>query len=266
MFVRRPSTTVLVLLISILGLAAAPAAALAGAEKSSLFLQRSSRMYRAIKGAPTTPSRTWLPKPALGPRRKISAHSSVLPKTLTTKIIPRRAGRDLLAPRSLRGPLAHRPRSTSPPPKVSPPATSQSKRSVPNSPPDRILTQARNYLGTPYRRGGSLETGRATDCSGFVQFIYQKSNIDLPRSSTEQAREGAVVSRTLDLARLLPGDLLFFGPRGRHINHVGIYLGDGKMIHASNSCGKVVISDLSQPQYKGAFVVAKRLPEVQYPK
>jgi cell wall-associated NlpC family hydrolase len=128
------------------------------------------------------------------------------------------------------------------------------------------VAQARHYLGVPYRSGGSLETDRSTDCSGFVQFIYQQSNIDLPRSSSEQAQEGAVVTRTLDFSRLLPGDLLFFGQGGRHIGHVGIYLGEGQMIHASNSRGRVVISDLRQPYHEGAFVVAKRLSEAQSPK
>ena len=261
---RTPSTTVLVVLISILCLAAGPGTAWGGAERSSLFIQRSRRICRPVQGAPFPRSRTLLSKPAHGPLRRISAHSSLLPKTSTRKIIHHRVGRDLLAPRSLRGPLAHRPRSTSPPQKVSTPATSQSKRSASNKPSDRILKQAYNYLGAPYRLGSSLKTSRATDCSGFVQFIYQKSNIDLPRSSTEQAREGQVVTRTLNLARLLPGDLLFFGNRRRHINHVGIYLGEGKMIHASNSRHKVVISDLQEEPYlQGAFVVAKRLPEVQ---
>jgi cell wall-associated NlpC family hydrolase len=110
-----------------------------------------------------------------------------------------------------------------------------------------------------------LEKGRATDCSGFVQFIYQNANIDLPRHSSEQAREGKAVAYTLDFAKMRPGDLLFFGPRRRHINHVGIYAGDGKMIHASSSSGRVVISDLRQPRLKGSFVVAKRLSEIQSP-
>ena len=149
-------------------------------------------------------------------------------------------------------------------PKLSSSSRPQAKRFTANKPKDRIVAQAYHYLGTPYRLGGSLETGRATDCSGFVQYVYQKSNIDLPRSSREQAREGQVVSRTLNFARLLPGDLLFFGNRRRRINHVGIYMGDGRMIHASNSRHKVVISDLrEEPYLQGAFVVAKRLPEVQ---
>ena len=62
------------------------------------------------------------------------------------------------------------------------------------------------------------------------------------------------------------GDLLFFGPRRRHVNHVGIYAGGGKMIHASRSSGRVVVSDLSESYLERSFMVAKRLPEVQSPK
>lgn len=248
---------VLAMLISLLCLAGGPSAVLAEAAKSSLSPQGSSSICRTIPGAPLTRS----PNPAIGSLRRISA-STVLPKTPTTKIIPPGDRRDLLAPSSLRGPLARLPRSTLPSPKFLPAATRPANRSAPNNLPDRILTQARHYLGTPYRLGGSLETGRSTDCSGFVQFIYQKSNIDLPRSSSEQAREGKAVAYTLDFAKMRPGDLLFFGPGRHHINHVGIYAGDGKMIHASNSSGRVVISDLSQPRLEGSFVVAKRLSEV----
>lgn len=250
---------ILAMLISLLCLAAGPAAALADAAKSSLSRQGSSSMCRINPGAPLTRSRTLSSNPAPGSLRRISA-STVLPKTPTTRFIPPGGGRDLLAPKSLRGPLARLPRSTSSSHKVSPP----SKRSAPNKLTDRIVTQARHYLGTPYQSGGSLETGRATDCSGFVQFIYHQANIDLPRSSSEQAQAGKVVTRTLDFARLLPGDLLFFGQGDRHIGHVGIYQGDGKMIHCASRRG-VIISDLDDPYHDGTFVVAKRLPEVQSP-
>ena len=261
MLAGKLSKIVLGMLISIFCTAAGPSAVLAGAAKSSLSLQGSSSMCRTIPGAPLTRS----PNPAPGQLRRISS-STVLPKTPTTKVMPPGSKRDLLAPRSLRGPLAaNLPHAASSPQKVSPPSTPPSNRSAPNNLPDRILTQARHYLGTPYRLGGSLENGRATDCSGFVQFVYQKSNIDLPRSSSEQAREGKAVAYTMDFAKLQPGDLLFFGPRRRHINHVGIYAGDGKMIHASNSSGRVVISDLRQSNHEGSFVVAKRLSEVQSP-
>ena len=128
-----------------------------------------------------------------------------------------------------------------------------------------ILTQAKYYRDTPYARGGSLEQGYATDCSGFVQFIYHGFKIDLPRSSAEQAQVGKVVTCAMDFSKLLPGDLLFFRRGGRSVGHAGIYLGEGKMIHASNHRNGVTITDLRQPYYEGTFVVAKRVFEVKYP-
>jgi cell wall-associated NlpC family hydrolase len=96
------------------------------------------------------------------------------------------------------------------------------------------------------------------DCFGFVQFICSKANIDLPRSSSEQAREGTMVTRSLDFAKLRPGGLLFFSRGRRHVGHVGIYLGEGKMIHATTWRLGVTISDLLQSSYRDSFVVAKR--------
>jgi cell wall-associated NlpC family hydrolase len=265
MIVGTPSKIGLVILISILGLAADPGAALAGAAKSSPAMLGRSSLCRTIQGVPLARSLAMSSHPAPGRLRRIPA-GAMLPKTSKMKIISPAGGRDLLAPRSLRGPLAQRPRFNVPPPKFLALAKAPTKRSGSPNLPDRIVAQARQYLGIPYQLGGSLETGRATDCSGFVQFIYQNAHIDLPRHSSDQAREGKAVAYTLDPAKLHPGDLLFFGPRRRQINHVGIYAGDGKMIHASSSSGRVVISDLSQPRLEGSFVVAKRLPEVQSPK
>ncbi len=128
-----------------------------------------------------------------------------------------------------------------------------------------VLAQAKYYEDTPYSRGGSLERGYATDCSGFVQYIYHNFKINLPRSSAEQAQVGRVVTCNMDFSKLLPGDLLFFRRGGRSVGHAGIYLGEGKMIHASNHRNGVTITDLRQPYYEGTFVVAKRVFEVQYP-
>ncbi|MFZ0052279.1 MAG: C40 family peptidase [Desulfobaccales bacterium] len=130
---------------------------------------------------------------------------------------------------------------------------------------DLILAQAKYYRDTPYARGGSLQTGNATDCSGFVQYIYKGFKINLPRSSAEQAQVGKVVTQDMDFSKLLPGDLLFFR-RGGRVGHAGIYLGGGKMIHASNYRNGVTVTDLRQPYYEGTFVVARRVFEVQYPK
>jgi cell wall-associated NlpC family hydrolase len=162
-------------------------------------------------------------------------------------------------------------------PVISPPHSQvQSQKSAPllgrshvqlnlNDLSERLVAQARHYLNTPYKRGGSLERGNATDCSGFVQYIYESCDIKLPRSSSEQAHEGKVVARTMDFAKMIPGDLLFFRLGRRRVGHVGIYLGEGKMIHAADRRHGVVVSDLSQPYYRGKFVVAKRiLTERQY--
>ncbi len=75
-----------------------------------------------------------------------------------------------------------------------------------------------------------------------------------------------VVTRTLDFAKMLPGDILFFGHSGHRIGHAGIYLGNGEMIHASGRRQGVVITDLRQSSYDGAFVVARRVFEAQAPK
>jgi cell wall-associated NlpC family hydrolase len=111
--------------------------------------------------------------------------------------------------------------------------------------------------------GASLETSSATDCSGFVQFIYHGFKIDLPRSSAEQAQVGKTVTRRMDFSKMLPGDLLFFR-RGHHVGHAGIYLGSGKMIHASNHRTGVTVTDLREPYYTNTFVVAKRVFVVKY--
>ena len=110
-----------------------------------------------------------------------------------------------------------------------------------------------------YVWGASLETGSATDCSGFTQFIYRICKINLPHSSAEQAQMGQVVTRRMDTSKLQVGDLLFFRDNGHAIGHVGMYLGEGKMIHACSSGGGVVVSKLNQGYYVNHFVVAKRV-------
>ena len=129
-----------------------------------------------------------------------------------------------------------------------------------------VLAQAEYYKHARYCRGASLQTSSSTDCSGFVQYIYHGFKIDLPRSSAEQAQVGKTVTREMDFSKMLPGDLLFFRRGGNHVGHAGIYLGDGKMIHASNPRNGVTVTNLREPYYEGTFVVAKRVFEVQFPK
>jgi cell wall-associated NlpC family hydrolase len=126
---------------------------------------------------------------------------------------------------------------------------------------DRLLADACHHLNAPYRRGASLEHGRATDCSGFVQYIFGNFNIDLPRSSAEQSQVGKLAARQMNFAQLKPGDLLFFKRSGHRIGHVGIYMGEGKMVHASDHRRGVTITDLHQSRLARSFVVAKRVLE-----
>ena len=113
---------------------------------------------------------------------------------------------------------------------------------------------ARTYLSIPYRYGA--ESRKSTDCSGFVQQVFREFDIKLPRTAREQFTVGMKVDRT-DLAS---GDLLFFRTRAKksYPTHVGIYLGNGKMIHASSRSRKVVISDVNHPYYVKRYVGAKR--------
>ncbi len=182
------------------------------------------------------------------------------------KVTPQRDGRFLLEPltpkKTLNTPLSQPPRPETKNDRVSsnPPKFSTSE---PWNFSELILSQANAYKHAPYARGASLATSSATDCSGFVQFIYHGFKIDLPRSSAEQAQVGKVVTRQMDFSKMLPGDLLFFR-RGGPVGHAGIYLGEGKMIHASNHRYGVTVTDLRQPYYQGTFEVAKRVFEVKY--
>jgi len=119
---------------------------------------------------------------------------------------------------------------------------------------DRLQQAARRWLHTPYRLGGSDSTG--VDCSALVQHIYRDVyGLNLPRSTHGQRRLGFSVA----FAYLRSGDLLFFRMRpSGPLDHVGVYLGQGRFVHASSSRG-VVISSLNDPFYRRHFVTARRV-------
>ena len=117
----------------------------------------------------------------------------------------------------------------------------------------QIVDNAKKLLGTPYVWGGS--TTKGFDCSGFVQYVMNLSGISLPRTTTEQYKVGTYVAKS----SLQPGDLVFLQNTYRSgISHVGIYIGDGKMIHASSSKG-VVTSSLSSSYYTQHYYGARRV-------
>jgi cell wall-associated NlpC family hydrolase len=106
---------------------------------------------------------------------------------------------------------------------------------------DSIVVKARGQVGTRYKLGGT-KPNVALDCSGLVRYVMSALDVVLPRTAQSQAKEGVAVEK--NLAALKPGDILTFG-RGKRISHVGIYIGDGKMVHASTSQRRVVETKLS---------------------
>lgn len=111
-----------------------------------------------------------------------------------------------------------------------------------------LLDEAYKWLGTPYKYGGTTKKG--ADCSGFVQVVYKDAlDIKLPRVS----REMGDFCKKVDKGKMYPGDLVFFAiGKSKKVNHVGMYVGENKIIHASASKG-VIISDLDTDYYKKHF-------------
>ncbi|HEY9517344.1 MAG TPA: C40 family peptidase [Gemmatimonadaceae bacterium] len=105
---------------------------------------------------------------------------------------------------------------------------------------DSIVALARAQVGKRYVLGGETPS-RGFDCSGLVQYVTAALHIDLPRTARLQARTGDAIPA--DTSRLLPGDVLTFG-RGKSASHVGIYVGDGRFVHASTSAGRVIETKL----------------------
>jgi hypothetical protein len=132
--------------------------------------------------------------------------------------------------------------------------------SLDNDPDAEHLEEAvEKFLGIPYRRGG--ETRRGTDCSGLMRQIYgDLFGIRMPHNSGGQSSLPFLTRIPRD--ELSPGDMIFFGPNKRRINHVGMYLSDGKFIHSSSRKG-VTISSLDSRYWGSRFIVSKRVKGLQ---
>ena len=117
---------------------------------------------------------------------------------------------------------------------------------------DGIIATAKQYIGVPYVWGGSTPNG--FDCSGYVQYVYNRHGITLPRTSKEQYSVGSWVSKS----NLQPGDLVFFNTDGNGVSHLGIYIGDNQFIHASSSKG-VTITTLSNSYWAARYYGARRV-------
>ena len=118
-----------------------------------------------------------------------------------------------------------------------------------------VLMRAISLVGTPYRYGGNTPEG-GFDCSGLVNYVYRDMlDLRLPRSSRELAQ---VQGPRLERNRLASGDLVFFGS-GREVSHVGIYVGEGRFVHAPSSGGTVRLDRLDGPYWVSHYSGAKRV-------
>ena len=118
---------------------------------------------------------------------------------------------------------------------------------------DELGRYIREWLNTPYQFGGTTKKG--VDCSGFSsQVMLNIYNIEIPRTAEDQFNQGKKIRD----GWLSPGDLVFFkNVRGRGIDHVGVFLGNGRFVHASTSAG-VIVSDLEEDYYRKRYVGACR--------
>lgn len=126
--------------------------------------------------------------------------------------------------------------------------------SLPNGQAVQILALAREMLGQPVVWGGASPSS-GFDCSGLVQYVYQQTGITLPRTADLQF----LVGRTVSIAALQPGDLVYFTTYEPGASHVGIYIGGSKFIHTSFSKGIVAIGDMNDSYFVQRYYGAKRV-------
>jgi len=125
-----------------------------------------------------------------------------------------------------------------------------------NADSKEIIEDAKEHLGGRYVWGGTRPSG--FDCSGYVQYLYKKEGVNLPRTAMAQSQMGKDVTKS----ELTKGDLLFFkttDTRQVPITHVGIYMGNNKFIHAASKKLGIIVSQLEGGRYESKLVRAKRV-------
>ncbi len=118
----------------------------------------------------------------------------------------------------------------------------------------RVVKIAEQYLGLPYIYGGSTPAG--FDCSGFTSYVYKQLGYSLYRSSYQQINNGVPVSKS----ELMPGDLLLFKqPGASRISHVGIYVGNGMMIHSPRTGDVIKYASIVSGYFNNCYYAARRI-------
>jgi peptidoglycan DL-endopeptidase LytE len=123
--------------------------------------------------------------------------------------------------------------------------------------PNRLVEAGFQLIGVKYRFSGLSEKS-GLDCSGLVKTLFSKFDIELPRCSRDQYKQGEKIDRE----NLEVGDLVFFSSGGKTPTHVGIYVGNDKFIHAARKAKQVIVSDLSKVWYSMRYLGARRIMEL----
>ena len=118
-----------------------------------------------------------------------------------------------------------------------------------------IASYALNFVGNPYKWGGTSLT-KGADCSGFVQSIYKQFGYQIPRTSGEQASSAGYTNVTPNPDHLLPGDLIFYTNNKGVVDHVALYIGNGKIVHAANKKDGIKVSSYkTRTPYKARRII-----------
>ena len=134
---------------------------------------------------------------------------------------------------------AHKPRQA--------PAPHRTSRTAP------VVQYALSFQGTPYVWGAETPE-EGFDCSGFVQYVYRRYGIHLPRTAYQMA----MALPSVDHRARRPGDLVFFNTTGKPYSHVGIYIGRNAFVHSSSAKGGVIVSSLDKPYWVDHFLGLRR--------
>lgn len=124
-----------------------------------------------------------------------------------------------------------------------------------SAPGAQIAALAAALVGTRYAFGGADEGG--FDCSGLARYVYERAGIAIPRTAAAQQR----AARPVPLTQLAPGDLVFFRMRGHGVDHVGVYAGAGRFIHARHAGVAVASAELDDAYFSRHLVAAGRFAE-----